>query len=131
MRVALLLAALLLGPLAAPAVPAIAQCGGVPIYPGARPSGGDEFSSAGSRGSGYFMTDEPLVHVQRFYSYRLPGEAWAPVTPLPGQHPESFANPGYFHGNNVPEPVLEFSRGNAFVRIVGEAGGYSIFLDCR
>jgi hypothetical protein len=61
----------------------------------------------------------------------LPGEGWGTVTPLPGQHPESFAGPGYVRNDNVPEPVLEFSRGSAFLRIVGQAGGYSIFVECR
>jgi len=130
MRIAILLAALVLAPLAAPTQPAAAQCGSVPIYPGSRPAGGAEVNGTTAVGSGYYVTDEPLVSIQRFYSYRLPSEGWGTVTPLPGQHPESFAGPEYVRNDNVPEPVLEFSRGNAFLRIVGQAGGYSIFVDC-
>ena len=131
MRVAMLLAGLLLAVLAAPALPVGAQCGPVPIYPGSQPAGGAEVSGATAGGSGYYVTEEPLVNIQRFYSNRLPNEGWASVAPLPGQHPESFAGPEYVRTDNVPEPVLEFSRGNAFLRIIGQAGGYSIFIDCR
>ena len=131
MRIALLTAALLLAPLAAPARPAAAQCESVPIYPGSRPLSVSDVSGSGGVGQGYFATDDLLVYVQTFYYNRLPNEGWAPITPLPGQHPEQHANPGFSPNGLTPQPVLEFSRGNAFLRIVGEAGGYRIFLDCR
>jgi hypothetical protein len=131
MRIALLLAALVLAPLAAPTQPAAAQCGPVPVFPGSRPLDVSEVSGPGGVGQGYFATDEALVYVQSFYYSRMPNEGWAPVTPLPGQHPEQHANPGFSPNSITPQPVLEFSRGNSFVRIVGEAGGYRIVLECR
>ena len=128
MRVAVLLAALAL---AAPAPPAAAQCGPVPVFPGSRPEAGSEFTGAGRVDQGYFATDEPLVYIQSFYYTRMPNEGWEPVTPLPGQHPEQHANPGFSPTSITPQPVLEFSRGSAFLRIIGEAGGYRIVVDCR
>jgi hypothetical protein len=134
MRALLLFAALLAAPLLAPATPAAAQCPSVPIYPGSRPLGSTETSRIGAAtgaGHAYYATDELLAYVQQFYYMRMPSEGWEPVTLLPGQYPEQHANPGFTPTGITPQPVLEFQRPGAYARIVGEAGGYSIVLDCR
>ena len=134
MRVALVVAALLAAPLLAPAAPAAAQCPSVPIYPGSRSASNPDSSRAGAvtgAGHSYYVTDELLAYVQQYYYLRMPSEGWELVTLLPGQYPEQHANPGFTPTGITPQPVLEFQRGNAYARIVGEAGGYSIVLDCR
>ena len=53
---------------------------------------------------------------------------------MPGQYIEQFGGRGGSTANgNMPAGVLEFARddGQQRVRVVGEAGGYSLWLDCR
>jgi len=133
----LLVAALLLAPLAATARPAAAcDTPAVPVYPGAQQIGGLVVpGSPGwvpTVGRTTWATDEPLLSIQQFYFTRLTNAGWTQVAQLPGQHPSAFAGPdrGPMH---APEPILEFSRGGdrERVRIVGEAGGYTVWLECR
>jgi hypothetical protein len=134
---ALLFVALLLAALAAPGR-AAAQCAPppVPIYPGSVPVGGPVTSDAGgfvaSVGHTVWATPDPLRDIQMFYYIRLPGSGWNEVALLPGQYPDQFA-PSDRGPIITVLPVLEFTRDNGRedVRIVGEAGGYSIWLDCR
>jgi hypothetical protein len=67
-----------------------------------------------------------------FYFVRLTNGGWQEVAQLPGQYPSQF------QGNDrgpitMTLPVLEFSRGDTAqrVRIVGEAGGYTVWLECN
>jgi hypothetical protein len=137
MRLALLLAAIALAPLAAPARPAAACTPPpVPVFPGARQIGGLTATGPSDLvpglGGSIWATDEPLLSIQQFYIFRLTGAGWSQLAQLPGQHPGSFASgePGI---TPIVEPVLEFSRNGdrERVRITAEAGGYSIWLECR
>jgi hypothetical protein len=134
---AILLVALLLAPLAAPGR-AAAQCTTplVPVYPGALPAGGpvgsDASGFAASVGHTVWATPEPLRDVQMFYYIRLLGSGWGEVAQLPGQYPDQFG--GTDRGPIITTlSVLEFVRddGRQRVRIAGEAGGYSVWLECR
>ena len=139
--VAALLLAALLAPLATPAAPPpqvsplSVPCSvpPVPVFPGARQIGGllgpEPTAWVSSAGRSTWATDEPLLSIQQFYFIRLTRVGWAPVAQLPGQHPGSFAGPD--RGPlTVPEPILEFSLDGARVRIIGEAGGYTLWLEC-
>ncbi len=134
MRILILVAALAAVTVAPPAQPAAAcTTPPIPVYPGALPTGGvDRFGDVTSLGRTYVATTEPLLSIQQFYYTSLPNSGWQAMTPMAGQHPQSFAGRGYTP-NGAPEPVLEFSRANAsqYVRIVGEGSGYTIVLDCR
>jgi hypothetical protein len=132
-----LIVALTLAALLVPARPAVASCAdaGIPIYPDAVPNGG--LQTVGSRGAWeaspgrtIWSTSDELRNIQMFYFVRLTNSGWMEVAQLPGQYPEQF------QGNDrgpvtTTLPMLEFSRGTSDrVRIIGEAGGYSIWLDC-
>ncbi len=134
MRGTIWLAALLVAALGGPARPAMAcATPPVPVYPGGLATGGvDRFGLVTDLGRTFVTTGDPLLWVQQFYYTRLPNDGWAPVTPLPGQHPWVFAG-APFSPNGMPEPVLEFTRANdtQFVRIVNEGSGYTIILSCR
>ena len=106
----------------------------IPLYPSSQSGDGQQgLSLVASTGRFFVATDDPLVDVQRFYSLRLPNEAWVSVPQLPGQYIDQFSRGGYTPQDNIPQGVLEFSRsdGRESVRIVGEGGGYSIYTDCR
>jgi hypothetical protein len=124
----------LLSPAPRATVQSAAPCAAVqiPVFPGGRVAGASDRGGYVGPGHTYVVTDESLLWVQQFYYNRLTSEGWAPVTPLPGQHPQSFAGENFIP-NGVPEPVLEFTRANdtQFVRIVGEGGGYTIIFLCR
>ncbi|HLH26846.1 MAG TPA: hypothetical protein VK066_30335 [Chloroflexota bacterium] len=109
----------------------------VPAYPGARPLGSPDAAASGTvpgPGGSLWATDDPLASVQQFYYMRLLNAGWAEVPQLPGQYIEQFGGRGgSTAGENAPLGVLEFERddGQQRVRLVGEAGGYSLWLDCR
>ena len=109
----------------------------VPAYPGARQIGGLAAApneGVAGPGSSRWATDEPLTSIQQFYFIRLLNAGWAEVPQLPGQYIEQFGGRGGSTANgNVPAGVLDFARddGRQRVRVVGEAGGYSLWLDCR
>ena len=133
MRVLVLCAAILVAPLGLPARPAHAcPAPSIPVYPGAQAALGNGSSMPVTAGSSFIATTAPLLDIQAFYYTRLPNEGWAPVTQLPGQYIEQFDG---FDSPRMNEPmgVLEFSRNDdhEHVRIVGDAGGYSIWVDCR
>ena len=137
MRIVLIVA-LTLAALLVPARPAAASCAdaGIPIYPGALPSGG--LQTVGSRGAWEaspgrttWATEDELRNIQMFYFVRLTNSGWQEVQQLPGQYPDQFQGPDRGPITSAL-PVLEFTRGGTAdrVRIVGEAGGYTIWLDC-
>ena len=133
MRALLLAAAILLAPLGLPAAPAHAcPAPSIPIYPGGQAAAGDGSSTPVVAGNSYVATAAPLLDIQAFYYTRLPNEGWTPVTQLPGQYIEQFTGLG---GPRMNEPlgVLEYSRNDNHerVRIIADAGGYSIWVDCR
>jgi len=135
MRRALIALALLV-PLLLPA-PATAACiAPVPVYPGAQQIGGPPSSpqSIGvtSEGRTGWATEDSLMNIQMFYFIRLTNGGWQEVAQLPGQYPSQFQGPDRGPINTVM-PVLEFSRGDTAqrVRIVGEAGGYTVWLECN
>ena len=137
MRTALLLAALLLAPLAGPARPAAAcDVPSVPVFPGAQQAGGLVVPGppgwVPTTGRTTWATDEPLLNVQQFYYIRLGSDGWNGVPQLPGSYPDQWQNPG-IPRMNVAEPILEFSRGGdrERIRIISEAGGFSVWLECR
>jgi hypothetical protein len=109
----------------------------VPAYPGARQLTGVSAAPGDpvpGPGSSRWATDDPLTNVQQFYFIRLLNAGWAEVAQLPGQYIEQFSGrDGSTATGNVPAGVLEFARddGRQRVRVVGEAGGYSLWLDCR
>ena len=131
-----LLAACLLASLAVPARPA-AACAAplVPVFPGALQlagSGGQGPAGWAPLGHSIWATDAPLLDVQQFYYIRLGSDGWNGVPQLPGSYPDQWQNPG-IPRMNVAEPILEFSRGGdrERIRIIGEAGGFSVWLECR
>jgi hypothetical protein len=133
MRAVLLTAAILLAPLGLPAEPAHAcPAPSVPIYPGAIAPAGDGAGMPVTAGSSFVATDAPLLDIQAFYYTRMPNEGWQPVTQLPGQYADQFDG---FDGprGNQPLGVLEYSRNDnhEHVRIVADAGGYSVWVDCH
>jgi hypothetical protein len=103
----------------------------VPIFPGAQPAGGvgagEVVAGLSTTGRTVWATEAPLLSIQQFYFIRLTGAGWIPVAQLPGQHPDAFARWGRI---NQPEPVLEFTRDGARVRITNVGGGYSVELEC-
>jgi hypothetical protein len=122
----------------APARPALGcEMAPVPAYPGARQLTGVPAAPSGAvpgPGRSLWATDDPLTSVQQFYYMRLLNAGWAEVAQLPGQYIEQFGGrDGSTATGNVPAGVLEFARddGRQQVRVVGEAGGYSLWLDCR
>jgi hypothetical protein len=126
----------LLAPLLLPARAAAACVAPVPVYPGARQVGGPVSAPLGlgvtSEGRTGWATPDTLLDVQMFFYIRLTGGGWQTVAQLPGQYPDQFASSD--RGPiTTTLPVLEFSRdGNAErVRIVTEAGGYSVWLECN
>jgi hypothetical protein len=134
MRAALLCIAVLFGPVLSPAAPALAcPAPSIPVYPGARlPDGARVTGLPVNAGNMYLTTDAPLLDIQRFYFMRLPGEGWQSIAQLPGQYIQQFGGDGDVP-IEAPEGVMEFTRndGHESVRIVGQAGGYSIYVDCR
>ncbi len=106
----------------------------IPVYPGGQAAGGDGTSLPVLAGNQFIATTAPLVDVQSFYYTRLPNEGWVSVAQLPGQYIEQFSSAG---GPTIPgsgpQGVLEFSRNDdhEHVRVVGQAGGYSLYVDCR
>jgi hypothetical protein len=135
MRALLICAAILIAPLGLPA-PSTYACPApsIPLYPDAQPAYGNGSSRPVTAGNSFVATDAPLIDIQAFYYTRLPNEGWSPVTQLPGQYPEQHAmGEPSTRGANVPQGALEFSRNDdhEHVRIVGDAGGYSIWVDCR
>ncbi|HZS02194.1 MAG TPA: hypothetical protein VFE37_25980 [Chloroflexota bacterium] len=132
MRALLLTVAILVAPLGLPARPAHAcPAPTIPVYPGALPATGAGSALPVTAGNSFIATNAPLLDIQAFYYTRMPNEGWAPVTQLPGQYIEQFDG---FDSARMNEPlgVLEFSRndGHEHVRIVADAGGYSIWVDC-
>jgi hypothetical protein len=133
MRALLLGAAILLAPLGGPAVPAHAcPAPSIPVYPGAQAASGDGANMPVGGGNSFIATTAPLLDIQAFYYTRLPNEGWSAVAQLPGQYIEQFGGPDNARINELMG-VLEFSRNDnhEHVRIVGDAGGYSIWVDCR
>jgi hypothetical protein len=133
MRALLLSAAVLLAPLGLPARAVLAcPAPSVPIYPGAIAPAGDGAGMPVTAGNAFVATNAPILDIQAFFYTRMPNEGWQPVTQLPGQYPDQF---GGFEGprGNQPQGVLEFSRNgeHEHVRIVADAGGYSVWVDCR
>lgn len=133
MRALLLCAAILLAPLGLPAAPVHAcPAPSIPVYPGAQAASGDGSNMPVVGGNSFIATGAPLLDIQAFYYTRMPNEGWSPVTQLPGQYPDQFD--GFDSARmNAPQGVLEFSRNGEreHVRIVADAGGYSIWVDCR
>ena len=136
MRIGLLLAACLLASLVAPTQTA-AACAVplVPAYPGAQQISGYVGQAAAAwlpQGRSTWVTDAPLLAIQQFYYTRLSGDGWNGVPQLPGTYPDQFSTP-LQPPINVPQPVLEFQCGGdrELIRIVTEAGGYSVWLECR
>jgi hypothetical protein len=109
----------------------------VPAYPGARALTGQHTApgeAVPGPGGSRWATDEPLASVQQFYFIRLLNAGWGEVAQLPGQYIDQFGGLGGSTANsNTPLGVLEFARddGQQRVRLVGEAGGFSLWLDCR
>ncbi|HZU07192.1 MAG TPA: hypothetical protein VFB73_14595 [Chloroflexota bacterium] len=103
----------------------------VPVFPGAQPAGGvgpgEAVAGLSTTGQTTWATEASLLDIQQFYFIRLTGAGWTPVAQLPGQHPDAFARAGRI---NQPEPVLEFTRDGARVRITNVGGGYSVELEC-
>jgi hypothetical protein len=116
--------------------PAAAACElpPVPVYPGARQVGGlMEPSNRGwvpSTGRTYYAIDGPLRDIQWFYFTTLLNLGWTEVAQLPGQYIETFGR-GH-QRTDTAVGILEFERnsGQEHVWIVGEAGGYSVSLQC-
>src|SRR4051794_26472743 len=135
MRTALIALALL-APLLLPARAAAACVAPVPVYPGPQQIGGpaparQNLGVPGEGGAGW-ATEDSLLNIQMFYFVRLINGGWQEVAQLPGQYPSQF------QGNDrgpitMTLPVLEFSRGDAAqrVRIVAEAGGFTVWLECN
>ncbi|HEY7062665.1 MAG TPA: hypothetical protein VII06_14390 [Chloroflexota bacterium] len=133
MRAWLLCAAILIAPLGLPATAAHAcPAPSVPVYPGAVAPSGDGSNMPVVAGSSFIATNAPLLDIQAFYYTRMPNEGWTPVEQLPGQYIEQFDGFDSSRGNQ-PLGVLEFSRNDnhEHVRIAADAGGYSIWVDCR
>ena len=125
----------LLAPLLLPARAAAACIAPVPIYPGAQQIGGPMSAPLNlgvtSEGRTGWATEDSLLNIQMFYFVRLTNGGWQEVAQLPGQYPSQF------QGNDrgpvtMTLPVLEFSRGDTAqrVRIVAEAGGFTVWLEC-
>lgn len=136
MRAVLLAAAIVIAPLGVPAAPAAAcPAPSIPVFPGARlPDGSRGPDMPVNAGNVFLTTPDTLLDVQRFYYTRLPNEGWVAVAQLPGQYISQFGAAGASTtSGDVAQGVLEFSRndGHESVRIVGQAGGYSIYVDCR
>jgi len=116
-----------------PAAPAHAcPAPSIPVYPGALAASGDGSNMPVVGDNSFVATNAPLLDIQAFYYTRMPNEGWSPVTQLPGQYPDQFG--GFDSARmNAPQGVLEFSRNgeHEHVRIVADAGGYSIWVDCR
>jgi hypothetical protein len=132
----LLLTALLLAPLGAPAEQAGLCAPPIPVYPGAQPMGTrlppGSPGWVSDTGTTLYATPDSLLNIQRFYFTQMLNLGWQQVEQLPGQDIEAFGNE---HSVRIDGPVgvLEFRRnGNReHVRITGEAGGYSVALWCN
>jgi hypothetical protein len=130
-----LIALTLLVPLLLPARATAACIAPVPVYPGALqiggPPSGPQNLGVTSEGRTGWATEDSLLNVQMFFFVRLTNGGWQEVQQLPGQYPSQFQGPDRGPVNTVM-PVLEFSRGDTAqrVRIVGEAGGYTVWLEC-